>query len=174
MVAATRLHWSMWLGLMGAFAAYASLSAAGQATPSSPPSPPRQGVQHVRYHLTLSSLDSSGIYVWNGTVSGAVTGRAKVQVRFPNGPPQKPGTLPLQAHWVVTATPASQSFDASLTGMIDLASGKTHYAGAIESGPWSGRAIEMNSQLFNRGPNGALSASDGALMILPQGQKASP
>jgi hypothetical protein len=125
------------------------------------------GPRYIHYNLTLTGRDSSGAYNWAGNVTGAVSGHAAVQLRFPNVAPSIPGTLPLVTHWVVTASPESQSFEASLTGSIDLASAKTHFAGTVTTGPWTGQIVETNSQVFNRAANGTLSNSVGTITILP-------
>lgn len=146
----------------------ANESRSGQAAPASnsAANASQPGTRHLRYHINLATRDtSSGAYIWSGRVDGAVTGRARMELRFPAMPPRIPGTLPLQTHWVVTASPASESFEANLTGRIDLASGKTHLVGTIVGGPWSGHLVETNSQVFHRAPNGTLSESDGTITI---------
>jgi outer membrane protein assembly factor BamB len=154
--------------LVGVGTARASRGTGGQATATSNSvtNASQPGTRQLHYHIGLAARDTSlGAYIWSGRVDGAVTGRAKMELRFPDMPPQIPGTLPIQTHWIVTASPASRSFEARLTGTVDLASGKTHLVGTITAGPWSGHVVETNSQVFNRGPNGALSDSDGTLTI---------
>jgi hypothetical protein len=149
----------------------ASRSIGGQTTaaPNGATNPSQARTRQLHYHISLAKRDtSSGAYIWTGHVDGAVTGGARMELRFPDTPPQIPGTLPLQTHWVVTASPASESFEANLTGTIDLASAKTHLVGTIVGGRWTGQLLETNSQVFHRAPNGTLSDSYGTITISPQ------
>jgi hypothetical protein len=170
MFATTRVEHFAVAVFVGAGSVIAARSSGGQTiAPSRAATTAQPGARQVHYHIRLIGRDTaSGVYTWRGRVDGGVTGNATMELQFPPRPPQIPGTLPLQTRWIVTASPASQSFEANLTGTIDLASRKTHLVGTITGGPWSGQAVESNSQVFNRAPNGALSASDGALTILPQ------
>jgi hypothetical protein len=146
-----------------------SIGAQTTAASNSPSNASQPGTQKIHYHISLAKRDTSGTYLWHGRVDGAVTGEARMELRFPDMRPQIPGTLPLETHWIVTASPASESFEAKLKGTIDLASGKTHLVGTIVGGPGalSGRVVETNSQVFHRAPNGTLSDSDGTITISP-------
>ena len=119
------------------------------------------------YHLTLTGRDTSGAYAWTGTVSGAVTGRATVTVRFHDAPGPRAGATFMDSHWVIDATPASNSFEASLSGTGDMVAGKTKLAGTIVAGAGRGQKIETESNLAFRGRNGEMSGSDGVLTVWP-------
>jgi len=119
----------------------------------------------LSYRLQLDGRDTTGHYNWSGTVEGPTHGRASVELTFQRGPSPQPGLAPVQTRWIVRATPARKSFEAALSGTIDLASGRAHLVGAIIAGAGRGQRIETNSQLFNLGPNESLSESNGTMRI---------
>jgi hypothetical protein len=123
--------------------------------------------QQLHYHLKLTQRDTTGNYAWVGRVTGAVNGRATVTLQFQGTPADKPAEALVQSRWIVRATPDSDSFEASLSGTIDIASGETHLVGAIVKGAGRGQEIETRSQLLNLGPNGTMSDADGAITIFP-------
>lgn len=127
---------------------------------------PRSGSHTSAYHLALIHRDTSGVYTWTGPVQGAVTGRATVTLEFQSAAGPTPGAALIWTHWVVDATPASQSFEASLSGTGDIVAGKTHLVGTVIRGAGRGQIIETESDLGYGGPNGTLSQSDGAITIL--------
>ncbi len=124
--------------------------------------------QRSAYHLTLTGRDTSGAYAWTGPVNGAVTGRATVAVRFQERPGPKPSVAFIDSHWVVSATPASNSFEARLSGTGDIVSGRTHLVGTIIGGAGRGQKIETESNLAFRGPSAEMSGSDGVITVWPQ------
>jgi hypothetical protein len=170
MFGATHVERLVLAAVVGVVTVSASRSIGGQstATSNSGANASHPETRTLHYHVSLVARDTSGAYVWAGRVDGSLNGRARMELRFPDMRPQIPGTLPMKTHWVVTASPGPESFEANLSGTIDLASGKTHLVGAIVSGPWSGHLVETNSQVFHRAPNGTLSASDGTMTISPQ------
>lgn len=120
--------------------------------------------QQLHYHLKLTHRDASN-YAWTGRVTGAVDGPATVTLQFQGTPADKPADALVQTRWIVRATPDSDSFEASLSGTIDVASGKTHLVGAIIKGAGRGQEIETRSQLLNFGPHGTMSDADGTITI---------
>ena len=122
-------------------------------------------VRELSYRLQLDGRDTTGHYNWSGSVDGPTRGRAAVRLAFQNGPSLHPGLAPVQTRWVVRATPDTESFEAALNGTIDMVSGRAHLVGVIIAGAGRGQRIETNSQLFNLGPNAALSESNGTMKI---------
>ncbi|HEX7337217.1 MAG TPA: hypothetical protein VF252_08420 [Gemmatimonadales bacterium] len=122
-------------------------------------------VVELSYRLDLDGRDTAGHYNWSGLITGATEGRAAVQLVFQKGAAPEPGLAPVETRWVVRATPDTDSFEAVLHGTIDLVSGRAHLVGVITAGAGQGRQIETNSQLFNLGPNAALSESTGTMKI---------
>lgn len=122
--------------------------------------------QYIRYHLLLTKRDTAtGAYVWAGRVSGAVTGHAAMEANFQEERSAQPGAVVIHTHWTVTATRESRSFEASLSGTMDMTTSKTHLVGTIDTGTWRGQKIETNSQLLNGGPNKTVSKVDGMMTI---------
>ena len=119
----------------------------------------------LSYRLQLDGRDSSGQYNWSGSVDGATHGRATVSLTFQKGSSPQPGLAPVQTRWTVRATPARKSFEAALSGTMDMVSGRVHLVGAIIAGAGRGQRVETNSQVFNLGPNAALSESNGIMTI---------
>jgi hypothetical protein len=121
----------------------------------------------VRYHVKLVHRDTSGTYVWTGSVDGAVTGTATMELRFQEGRSQVAGTELIQTHWMVKATPESKSFEASLSGTVHSTSLKTHLSGTIMAGPGRGQQIFTDSQVFTKGTQHVLSEIEGMFTIMP-------
>lgn len=120
----------------------------------------------LSYRLQLDSRDSTtGHYKWSGSVDGATHGHAIVDLTFQKGAATEPGLAPVQTRWIVSATPARKSFEASLSGTMDMGSGRVHLVGAIIAGAGRGQRVETNSQVFNLGPNASLSESNGIMRI---------
>lgn len=122
-------------------------------------------VVELSYRLDLNGRDTAGHYNWSGLVDGVTHGSASVQLVFQQGAAPAPGVAPVETRWVVRATPDTDSFEAVLHGTLDLVSGRAHLVGVITAGAGQGRRIETNSQLFNLGPNAALSESSGTMRI---------
>lgn len=128
--------------------------------------------QQLHYHLKLMGRDSSGAYNWAGEVDGFANGHATVTLRMTDEQlkePEKSGALPIRTHWVVDATPQSQSLELSLSGVIFLPAGNTHLIGAIIGGNGRGQVVETRSQIQNFGTNGTVSDCDGTITIWPEG-----
>jgi hypothetical protein len=121
----------------------------------------------VRYRVKLVHRDTSGTYVWTGSVDGAVTGTARMELRFQEGRSQVAGTELIQTHWMVKATPESKSFEASLSGTVHSTSLKTHLSGTIMAGPGRGQQIFTDSQVFTEGTQHVLSEIEGMFTIMP-------
>jgi hypothetical protein len=119
----------------------------------------------LSYRLQLDGRDTTGHYNWSGLVDGPTRGRAAVWLAFQKGPSPEPGLAPVQTRWVVRASPDRKSFEAALNGTIDMVAGRAHLVGVIIAGAGRGQRIETNSQLFNLGPNAALSESNGTIRI---------
>ena len=118
----------------------------------------------IAYHAHLTRLDASGIYHWAGALSGSTDARAEVDASFDAG--TIPGGMPVRTHWRVTMKPDSLSFEASLSGVVDPRTGRTHLIGAIIRGHGRGQMVETASQWANRGPDGTLS-TNGVMTIWP-------
>jgi hypothetical protein len=100
-----------------------------------------------------------------GSVHGEVIGQAAVELRFQSRPAWIPGAAPVETHRVVNATPESESFEARLSGTIEVVSGKAHLVGAIVNGAGKGQMIETDSRLLNQGPHGSRSDAVGMMTI---------
>jgi len=119
----------------------------------------------LSYRLQLDGRDTTGQYIWSGSVEGPTHGGATVRLSFQNGQSPHPGQAPVQTRWVVRATRDSESFEAILNGTIDMVSGRAHLVGVIIAGAGRGQRVETNSQLFNLGENAALSEACGTMSI---------
>ena len=117
------------------------------------------------YHVKGITRDSSGQYTMSGTVSGERQGKATLVFGFDEGSSGQVGKIPIHSHWVVTAVPASESFEAKLSGTVEAVSGQTHLVGTITEGALKGRRVETISRLLNFGPDGSLSDIDGNMTI---------
>jgi hypothetical protein len=132
---------------------------------SQPAITPAADSVQLSYQLTLDGRDTSGQYNWSGTIDGRTKGQAAVQLSFRDEQSTSPGLAPVQARWLVRATPDSKSFEATLNGTIDMVSGRAHLIGVIVSGAGRGQRVETNSQLFNFGEHSALSETSGTMSI---------
>jgi hypothetical protein len=119
----------------------------------------------VSYHLQELKRNEEGQYEMAGRIRGERQGEARVSFGFENGSSGEPGRALVHAHWVVSAEPASESFEARLRGTADLVTGQTHLEGTITDGAGKGQTVETTSRLLNFGPNGALSDIDGHMVI---------
>ncbi len=119
----------------------------------------------LSYHVKAITRDSSGQYTMSGTVSGEREGTATLVFGFDEGSSGQPGKIPVHSYWVVTAVPASESFEARLSGTVEIVSGQTHLVGTITEGDNKGRRVETRSRLLNFGPNRSLSDIDGNMTI---------
>ncbi len=119
----------------------------------------------VSYHLQELKRNEGGRYEMQGSLRGERQGEARVSFGFEGGSSGQPGAALVQAHWVVRAEPASESFEATLRGTADLVSGQTHLKGTITDGAGKGQPVETKSRLLNYGANGALSDIDGRMVI---------
>lgn len=118
--------------------------------------------QQVAFHLHLTGIQS-GMYLWSGNVSGSVAGHATVSGVFEAR--TSPAGLPIQTHWIVAAAPDSLSFEASLSGVLDPVTGRTHLVGAIIRGHGRGQLVESRSNWSDWGREQVLSTSDGVMRI---------
>lgn len=119
----------------------------------------------VFYHVKGITWDSSGQYTMSGTVSGERQGKATLVFGFDQGSSGQAGKIPIHSYWVVTAVPASESFEAKLSGTVEAVTGQTHLVGTITEGANKGRRVETISRLLNFGPDGSLSDIDGNMTI---------
>lgn len=119
----------------------------------------------LSYHVKGITRDSSGQYTLSGTVSGERQGTATLVFGFDTGSSGQAGKIPVHSHWVVTTVPASESFEARLSGTVETVSGHTHLVGTITEGANKGRPVETVSRLLNFGPNRSLSDIDGNMTI---------
>src|SRR5215216_773140 len=119
----------------------------------------------LSYHVKAIKRDSSGQYIMSGTVNGELQGQATLVFGFDEGSSGEAGKALIHSSWVVTAVPASESFEAKLSGTADAVSGQTHLVGKITEGPNKGRRVETSSRLLNFGPNHSLSDIDGNMVI---------
>jgi hypothetical protein len=119
----------------------------------------------LSYHMKEIKRDSSGQYTMTGTVSGERQGTATLVFGFDEGSSGQAGKIPIHSYWVVTAVPASESFEAKLSGTVESGSGQTHLVGTITEGANKGRRVETISRLLNFGPNRSLSDIDGSMTI---------
>lgn len=119
----------------------------------------------VFYHMKEITRDSSGQYTMSGTVSGERQGKATLVFGFDQGSSGQAGKIPIHSYWVVTAVPASESFEAKLSGTVEAVTGQTHLVGTITEGANKGRRVETISRLLNFGPDGSLSDIDGNMTI---------
>ena len=95
------------------------------------------------------------------------SGRVKATLvfGFDEGSSGQTDKIPVYSHWVVTAVPASESFEAKLSGTVETVSGQTHLVGKITESANKGRRVETSSRLLNFGPNRSLSDIDGNMTI---------
>jgi hypothetical protein len=119
----------------------------------------------LSYHVKGITRDSSGQYTMSGTVSGERQGKATLVFGFDEGSSGQAGKIPIHSYWVVTTVPASESFEAKLSGTVEAVTGQTHLVGTITEGALKGRRVETISRLLNFGPNGSLSDIDGNMTI---------
>jgi hypothetical protein len=119
----------------------------------------------LAYRLQLDGRDTTGQYLWSGSVEGPTHGEATVRLSFQNGQSPHPGRAPVQTRWLVRASREAESFEATLNGTIDMVSGRAHLVGVIIAGAGRGQRVETNSQLFNLGENAALSEASGTMSI---------
>ena len=132
-------------------------------TPASAAS--QNGKIELSYHVKAIKRDSSGQYTMSGTVHGEQQGKATLVFGFDTGSSGQAGKIPVHSYWVVTAVPASESFKAKLSGIVETVSGQTHLVGTITEGANKGRRVETSSRLLNFGPNRSLSDIDGNMII---------
>jgi len=123
------------------------------------------GGRQLPYSLQLLGRDSTGGYNWSGVVYGETRGEVTVRVALVVGSSQRPGFAPVRAEWIVRASPPSESFEARLSGTVDVLSGETHLTGAVVGGAGRGRRIETSSWLLYLGPGGAMSDFVGLMTI---------
>jgi hypothetical protein len=119
----------------------------------------------LSYHVKAIKRDSAGQYTMSGTVNGELQGRATLMFGFDDGSSGQPGKALVHSYWVVKAEPASESFQAELSGTVEVISGQTHLVGKITEGANKGRRVETSSRLLNFGPNHSLSDIDGNMII---------
>jgi hypothetical protein len=119
----------------------------------------------LSYHLQAIKRNSAGQYQMSGTVYGERRGRATVVWGFDEGSSGQAGQALVHSSWVVKAEPASESFEAKLSGTAEVVSGQTHLVGTITEGANKGRRVETKSRLLNFGPNRSLSDIDGNMII---------
>ena len=119
----------------------------------------------LSYHVKAIKRDSSGQYTMSGTVNGERQGKATLVFGFDEGSSGEAGKTLIHSSWVVTTVPASESFEAKLSGTVEAVSGQTHLVGKITEGANKGRRVETSSRLLNFGPNHSLSDIDGNMII---------
>ena len=119
----------------------------------------------LSYHVQAIKRDSAGQYTMTGTVSGERQGRATLVFGFDEGSSGEPGKALIHSSWVVTAVPASESFKAKLSGIVEVVSGQTHLVGKITEGANKGRRVETTSRVLDFGAYGSLSDIDGNMII---------
>jgi hypothetical protein len=123
------------------------------------------GARQIPYSLQLLGRDSAGRYNWSGVAYGEIRGEVTVRVALVAGSSQRPGFAQVRAEWIVRASPSSESFEASLSGTVDVMSGETHLSGAVVGGAGRGRRVETSSWLLYLGPGGAMSDFVGMMTI---------
>ena len=126
---------------------------------------PSQDKIELSYHVKAPKRDSAGQYTMSGTVSGERQGRATLVFGFDEGSSGQAGKALVHSYWVVRAVPASESFEAKLSGTAEVVSGQTHLVGKITEGANKGRPVETKSRLLDFGPNRSLSDIDGNMII---------
>ncbi len=119
----------------------------------------------LSYHVKAIKRDSTGQYTMSGTVSGERQGRATLVFGFDEGSSGQAGRTLVHSYWIVEAVPASESFEAKLSGTAEVVSGQTHLVGKVTKGANKGRRVETKSRLLNFGPNRSLSDIDGNMII---------
>ena len=124
-----------------------------------------QDTIELSYHVKAIKRDSAGQYTMSGEVSGERQGRATLVFGFDEGSSGQAGKALVHSYWVVKAEPASESFEAKLSGTAEVVSGQTHLIGKITEGANKGRRVETKSRLLNFGPNRSLSDIDGNMII---------
>jgi len=132
-------------------------------TPADGPS--RENRIQLSYHVKGIQRDSAGQYTMSGTVKGEIQGGATLVFGFDEGSSGEAGKALIHSYWVVTAVPASDSFEAMLRGTVEVVSGQTHLVGIITEGANKGRRVETSSRVLSFGPFGALSDIDGNMII---------
>jgi hypothetical protein len=130
-----------------------------------PADKPSQDKIELSYHVKAIKRDTAGQYTMTGTVSGERQGQATLVFGFDEGSSGQPGRALVHSYWVVKAVPASESFEAKLSGTAEVVSGQTHLVGKITKGANKGRRVETKSRLLNFGPNRSLSDIDGNMII---------
>lgn len=125
------------------------------------------GGRQLPFGLQFLGRDSTGTYNWAGIVYGETRGEVILRVALAADSPMRPGFAPVHAEWIVRADPPSESFEASLSGTVDVLSGETHLVGTVVAGAGRGRRVETSSWLLYFGEGGAMSDFVGTMTISP-------
>lgn len=109
-------------------------------------------------YLSFEKADPDGNYIWNGAVSGDVSGDLETRLLSAR---QTERILHVEFDWIVDAGP--QSFTARLKGILDLQTGSVTMNGTIIEGYLAGAQVHEEGQMVDAANSGFV----GTIRITP-------
>jgi hypothetical protein len=109
-------------------------------------------------YLSFEKADPDQNYIWNGAVSGDVSGTLETRLLSARPTGQ---ILQVEFDWIVDAGP--QSFTARLSGILDTQSGAVTMNGTIIEGYLKGTQVHEEGQMVDAANSGFV----GTIRIMP-------
>lgn len=109
-------------------------------------------------NLSFEKADPDGNYVWNGVVTGDISGALETRLLSAR---QTDRILHVEFDWDVDAGP--QSFTARLSGILDLQTGSVTMNGTVIEGYLTGAQVHEEGQLVDAANSGFV----GTISIMP-------
>lgn len=109
-------------------------------------------------YLSFAKADPDGDFIWNGTVSGDISGSLETRLLSVS---QTDKILHVEFDWIVDA--GEQSFTARLNGILDTEQGTVTMNGTVIEGYLAGAQVHEEGQLVDPATSGFV----GTIQLMP-------